>query len=526
MLNLKQYSLRLSFVFTLLVAAWLVQPVISYAQNKADAESHATKLKRILPADTTIITTHKVTVDGKTVPYKAIVGTMPVWGGQDSIPKAEVFYVYYKRTDVKNEDTRPIMISFNGGPGTGNLWMHLGYTSPVRLKVSENGWPVQPYGVVPNHHSILDVTDIVYISPVNTGYSRILNNGKPSDFFGVNEDTKYLSAWISSFVSRYNRWNSPKFIIGESYGTTRVSGLAGVLQDTQDMYLNGVILQGQCGMGERGSRWMRTALKLPYYTSTAWYFKKLPADLQSQDFKDIMAQVEKFTIHKYLPAAALGGSISETKEQKIAAQVAKYSGLSKQFVLNYNLLVPTSAFWKELLRDQGKMIGRLDSRYVGVDPTNGGARPSYSAEIAAWNHAFVPAINSYLRRDLNFKTNLAYKAWGNVRPWDRSNNHVWRQLEGAMLENPALRVLNQGGYYDGACDPFTAKYSLWHMDQSGTLQDRITIKEYQSGHMLYVRKKTMANGNNDIRQFIKNSIPKKGQPIKYKVNHVNLSGSK
>src|SRR5699024_4047998 len=283
--KLKQNGgLRRSFFLPRLVGGLLLGPTPSQAQNKTDVSSHVTTLKRVLPADTTVITTHKVTIDGKTVPYEAIVGTMPVWG-KDSIPKAELFYVYYKRTDVKNEDTRPIMISFAGGPGTGNLWMHLGYTGPMRLKVGENGWPVQPYGVEPNHYSVLDVTDIVYISPVNTGYSRMLNDGKPSDFFGVNEDIRYLSGWISSFMSRYERWNSPKFLIGESYGTTRVSGLAGALQGRQDMYLNGVILQGQCGMGESGARWLRSALKLPYYTATAWYFKKLRSEEHTSELQ-------------------------------------------------------------------------------------------------------------------------------------------------------------------------------------------------------------------------------------------------
>jgi carboxypeptidase C (cathepsin A) len=526
MLNLiKQHSIKLSFALIFLLGVGLITPGITYAQKKPHSHSHPKNLIQKLPADTTAISkNHQVTVNGKKVPYEVILGTMPYYG-KDGKPDASIFYVYYKRTDVKNKDNRPVLFSFNGGPGTGNLWMHLGYTSPKRLKVSPNGWPVQPYGVIDNHHSILDVTDIVYISPVNTAFSRMVNDGKKSEFFGVNQDIDYLSDWIDLFLSRYNLWDSPKFLIGESYGTTRVAGLAGKLQGSHDIYLDGVILQGQCGMGEKGSPWFRKALKLPYYTSTAWYYKQLPQDLQSQDLPDILPQVENFTIHKYLPAVALGGSISKDQKQKIAAQVARYSGLSKKFVLNNNLIIPTSAFWKELLRKKGKTIGRLDSRYVGIDNKNAGSRPEYNAELASWENAFAPAINNYLRDNLGFKTDLQYYVFGPVFPWDRSDNHVFKMLRKAMEENPALQVLNQGGYYDGACDYFSAKYALWHMDPSGKLKNRIEVKGYQSGHMLYIRKKTMIQGTKDLRQFIINSIPKKGVPIKYKdVDRKNLGG--
>jgi carboxypeptidase C (cathepsin A) len=524
MLNLiKQHSVKLSFVFGFLLSVCLMTPGITYAQKKSHHQSNSAKITQKLPADTTVVSkNHQVTINGKKVPYEIILGTMPYYG-KDGKPDASIFYVYYKRTDVKNKDKRPILISFNGGPGTGNLWMHLGYTSPKRLKISPNGWPVQPYGVEDNHHSVLDVTDIVYISPVNTGFSRMINDGKKDEFFGVQEDIDYLSDVVDLFLSRNHLWNSPKFLIGESYGTTRVSGMAGKLQGAHDIYLDGVILQGQCGMGEKGSPWFRKALKLPFYTATAWYYKQLPQDLQSQDLSDILPEVEDFTIHKYLPAVALGGSMSNDKKQAMAQKIARYSGLSKKFVLNNNLTVSPSSFWKELLRDQGKTTGRLDSRYVGIDSKNAGSRPEYSAELTSWENSFAPAINSYLRNDLGFKTDLQYYVFGPVYPWDRDHGTVYKMLRKAMEENPALQVLNQGGYYDGACDYFGAKYALWHMDPSGKLKDRIINKDYQSGHMLYVRQKTLKQGLNDLRKFITNSIPKEGQPIKYKdVDRVDL----
>jgi len=472
--------------------------------------------QRTLPPDTSVTTTHQITINGQKVPYEVTVGTLPVYG-KDGKADASVQYTYYRRTDVKDESNRPIMISFNGGPGTGSLWMHLGYTSPKRLKVSDDGYPVQPYGVEDNPHSILDATDLVYVNPVNTGFSRILNDGKKKQFFGVNADINYLADWIDLFISRKGRWNSPKYLIGESYGTTRVAGLAGKLQSAHDIYLDGVILQGQCGIGELPSRSSRTssALKLPYYTSTAWYHKQLPQDLQSKDLTEILPEVNDFTIQKYIPAVTRGGSINQNEKQQIAKQVARYSGLSVQFVLDHNLVVPNSAFWKELLRDQEKTIGRLDSRYLGIDKMNGGSRPDYNAELSSWENSFTPAINHYLRDELGFKTDLQYYVFGPVHPWNRDDNHVGDMLRRAMEENPALHVLNQQGYYDGACDVLTAKYALWQMDSSGKLKDRIKFISYKSGHMLYVRNKQMIKGNNDIRQFIENTVPQKGQPIKY-----------
>lgn len=488
-------------------------------------EVYAQEIMQKLPADTSVVSTHSITIKGETVPYKVIVGTLPVFG-EDGKPDAALQYVYYVRTDVKNKETRPLMISFNGGPGTASLWMHIGYTSPKRLKVSENGWPVQPYGVEDNHYSILDVTDILYVNPVNTGFSRILNDGKKEQFFGVNEDIRYLSAWIDLFVSRYHRWQSPKFLIGESYGSVRVAGLAGALQGRYDMYLNGVILQGNCIDVVQGGNLVTSVLKLPFFSTTAWYYKQLPAELQAMTLDELNAEVNKFTIDTYLPAVVRGGSLSQAEKEAIAEKVAYYGGISKQFVLDYNLLVPVSAFWKELLRDQGKTVGRLDSRYVGIDSKNAGTRPEYSAELTSWENSFAPAMNSYLRDDLGFNLDMRYNVFGPVYPWNDENNRVVEMLRTAMQENPTLHLLNQQGYFDGACDVLTARYTLWQLDRSGKLADRIDFTAYESGHMLYIRDESMIKGNEELRQFIEKSIPEEGEPIKYQdVERVDLGST-
>lgn len=494
-----------------------------WAQSK---KSDTIGPERALPADTTITSTHSVTIRGKNIPYETTVGTLPVYG-EDGKTIASLFYTYYRRSDVKNTENRPLLISFNGGPGAASLWMHIGFTSPKRLKISEDGFPVQPYGIEDNHSSVLDATDIVYVNPVNTGFSRMLNDGKREDFFGVQEDLNYLSDWIGTFISRYKRWKSPKFLIGESYGTTRVAGLAGRLQGAHNLYINGVILHSQCGMGQPGTvTGMHTPvsniLKLPYYTSTAWYFKQLDSSFQNQRLEDFIGEVEDFTINQYIPAIMKGGALSAAEKEELAGKIARYAGVSKAFVLENNLSIPANAFWKELLRDQSLTTGRLDSRYTGLDSKNAGVGPEYSPEYDSWKHSFTPAINSYLRDDLGFDTDIEYKVAGDVRPWNNENGITADLLRRAMQQNPALRVLNQAGYYDGACDAFGAKYALWQMDAGGKLQDRIEYKEYQSGHMIYIRNKTLVEATDDLRDFILNAIPKEGAPIKYDVETMDL----
>lgn len=472
--------------------------------------------KRELPADTAITSTDEVTVKGQNIPYSVTVGTQPVYG-EDGEADAALFYTYYRRTDVEDTDTRPIFVSFNGGPGAGSLWMHLGYTSPKRLKISDEGYPVQPYGVEDNPHSIIDVADIVYVNPVNTGLSRILNDGEREQFFGVNEDIAYLADWIDTFISRQGRWESPKYLIGESYGTPRVSGLAGQLQGRHWMFLNGVILVSPTGLGlePEGPSPRSSVLKLPYYTAAAWYHEQLPSDLQNKDLTDLLPEVEEYTIEEYLPALSHGGFIDDSRRQEVARQVARYSGLSEEFVLDYNNAVPSSAFWKELLRDEGFTIGRLDSRYKGIDKSDGGDRYDYPAEYSSWKHAFTPAINHYVDEVLGFETDLQYMVSGDVRPWNRDGNETGEMLRQAMAENPYLKVMVQSGYYDGATDYFSAKYVMWNIDPSGKMQDRFRFEGYRSGHMMYLRTEDLATSNEDIREFIRESTPSQGAPAQY-----------
>ena len=481
-----------------ITSLFLLVILISYAQ-------------RPLPIDTMIVTSHTATIKGNSISYTATAGMQPVWDENGKVT-ASLFYTYYERTNVKNRETRPLIISFNGGPGSASVWMHVAYTGPKILKIDNEGYPIQPYGVKDNPNSILDVADIVFVNPVNTGYSRMVEDdkgmmAKKETFFGVNEDIKYLAEWINTFVTRKNRWESPKYIIGESYGGTRVMGLSLELQNSQWMYLNGVIMVSPADYKVlRVGGPVSSGISLPYFTAAAWHHKMLSPELQNKDLLDILPEAESFAVNTLIPALAKGGFISDIERKNVAQKMAYYSGLNQKVILQHNLDVPTSFFWKDLLRERsGHTIGRLDSRYLGIDKIEAGDSPDYNAELTSWLHSFTPAINVYLREHLNFKTDIKYNLFGSVRPWNNDNDNTRDNLRQAMAQNPYLHVMTQSGYYDGATTYFSAKYSMWQIDPSGKMKDRFTFKGYRSGHMMYLRNEDLITANDDLREFIKKS---------------------
>ena len=488
----------------------IIGTLISYGQQT-----------RKIPVDTLVKTTHNTTIKGVSLSYTAETGTQPVWDTNGD-PIATLYYTYYTRNNVKNRASRPLIISFNGGPGSASVWMHVAYTGPRILNIDDEGYPLQPYGFKSNPNSIIDVADIVFVNPVNTGYSRMVSgkDGKIPDrkqFFGINEDIKYLAEWVNTFVSRKNRWESPKYIIGESYGGTRVMGLSNELQSNQWMYLNGVILVSPADYNAYNTDGQPeySSLDLPYKAAAAWYHKMLPPALQNKDLTDILPEVESYAINTLMPAIAKGGFISDDERNRVAEKMSYYTGLNKKVILQHNLVVPNRFFWKELLRDKtGQTIGRLDSRYLGIDRMEAGMQPDYSAELTSWLHSFAPAINHYIKNELKFDTDIKYNMFGPVHPWNDDNNTTRDDLRKAMATNPYLHVLNQSGYYDGATTYFTAKYTLSQIDPSGKLKDRMSFKGYRSGHMMYLRKEDLIKANDDLREFIKKSSAN-GKAAKY-----------
>lgn len=487
------------YIRPILLAAFVQAALLLPASTDAQESNGTSALD--FPTDSAVVSQHVVDIGGVAVPYTAEVGYQPVWN-EDGVVVASLFYTYYQRSDVQDRDSRPLMVSFNGGPGSGSLWMHIGYTGPRMLRIDDEGYPVMPYGMADNPNSILDATDIVYVNPVNVGYSRMVGEQDRSMFFGVNEDVRYLSDWIRTFVTRHERWPSPKYLIGESYGTTRASGLARELQGSEWMYLNGVVLVSPTGLGVDRAGPVRDALYLPNYTATAWYHGRLEPSLQERDLDDVLAEVEVWTLDTYLPALARAGSLEPSARQRIAQEAARWAGVSADWYLNHNLRPSVGEFRKELLRQDGYTVGRLDARYKGRDRENAGDSYDYDPALSAWNQAFSPAINHYYRTELGWTTDLQYYLFGPVRPWNRDGDQTGESLRQAMAENPYLHLFVQSGYYDGGTDYFSAKYTMWNLDPAGLLQERMRFAGYRSGHMMYLRADDRITSNQDIRDFI------------------------
>jgi carboxypeptidase C (cathepsin A) len=488
--------LTLFFAFALISLPGGAQETPSSGEGKAGQEAE------LLP-DEPVFTQHRIHIGDQTISYTTEVGWLPI--REDGKITAKMCYIAYTRDGIDDPATRPLLFSFNGGPGTASVWMHLGYTGPRRVVYDDNGFALRPPGgLEDNPHSVLDAADIVYIDPIATGYSRMVEGEELHKYHGTLTDIQSVAEFIRLYILRENRWMSPKFIIGESYGTTRASGLAGHLVQQHRIYLNGVILVSMTGLNVEQGGDISFATSLPQLTATAWYHRQLSDDLQSRAIRDVLDEVEAFAMGDYLSALVKGDRLEERERDEVARGVARYTGLTPEYVVSTNLRISTRRFWKELLRDQRLTVGRLDSRYLGVDRDAAGENPEYDPDMADWNGAFSDAVNRYLREELRYETDLEYNVWGPVRPWRRDPSvNVGEMLRQAMRNNPYLKVLIQGGYYDAATDYYSAIYTISHLQPGGELRDRFRFSFYESGHMMYLRKPDLANANNDLRDFIR-----------------------
>ena len=448
-----------------------------------------------------VTTNHIQKINNKELSYTATTGFLPyVKNERDTV--INIHFTYYQSNHEKAEN-RPLLISFNGGPGSASVWMHLAYTGPYKLNIDDEGFPIQPYGYSENPYSVLDVTDILYVNPVNTGYSRFANDKVPEkDYYGIYEDITYLSEWLNMFLTKFKRWKSPKYLIGESYGTTRVAGIVNQMQNAHWAYFNGVILVSPTELGIERNGPVKIANRIPYYTAVAWFHKKLKPEYLNKNLDEVLELSEKFAINELLPALTLGGSLSKVQLQNIASKMASLTGLKESYVTDSYLDVPTFEFWKELLRDDGFAIGRLDSRYKGLEESKIGESPSYYSAITSWLHAFAPAVNSYFDEKLKFNPGIKYNVFGSVQPWNRDNENTGLDLRTALAQNPFLNVMIQSGYYDGATNYFDAKYTMNQINRSDKFTDRINFITYKSGHMMYLRHEDLIKANQDIRDFI------------------------
>lgn len=456
------------------------------------------------------VTRHEVVIGGETIRYTARAGsmTLPDYEGK---PKADVFYVAYTRDDADDPASRPITFAFNGGPGSSSVWLHLGALGPRRVLMDDEGNPLPPpYRLVPNEHAWLDLTDLVFIDPVGTGYSRAVEGESAKQFHGLDEDIRWMGDFIRLWTTQNRRWASPKFLAGESYGTTRAAGLAGYLQDTHGMYLNGIVLISpvlnfqtiRFDTGNDTPYW----LYLPTYTATAWHHGRLPSDLQA-DLGAALAESERFASNDYLVALARGDQLTREERDAVIVELARLTGLSEAFIEQSNLRIRIGEFCKELLRDEGRTVGRLDSRFKGIDRRGTGDGFDYDPSYAAIQGPYTATLNDYVRRELGYENDHPYEILtGRVHPWSYGSAEnryadVADTLRAAMTKNPDLRVLVASGYYDLATPYFAADYTVAHLGLDPTLRGHIAQTYYRSGHMMYIRLEDLATLKADVADF-------------------------
>ncbi len=465
------------------------------------------------PAGVQVVKTkHAITIAGKVINYTATTGYMHMKADTGKV-LAKIFFTYYSKDD-EDGAKRPVTFTFNGGPGSASLWLHMGGVGPKRVVLKDDGTATAaPYSYIPNEFSWLDKTDLVFIDPVSTGYSRAV--GEPaSKYHGYVEDIKSVGDFVRNFLGRYDRWASPKFLAGESYGTTRAAGLSKFLQDEHRIYINGVILiSAVLNFGTNDynvGNDLPRALYIPSYTAAAWYHKKLAPALLARPIADVLKESEQWAIGPYATALIKGGWMSEAEKSAIAEKMAYYTGLSKELCLQANLRVEENRFYKALRRSDGLSVGRLDARFTGRNLDDAGEYVDFDPSFANIDGPFTATINDYLSRELKFTEEKGYNVFGEVYPWSYKNVqnkylNVAESLRDAMAKNPNLKVYLGCGYYDFATPYFTAVYDIEHMFLRPEQRSRVDIKYYESGHMYYIHKPSLIQFKKDIDSFFDSS---------------------
>jgi len=456
-----------------------------------------------IAGDDLSVTKHAIEIKGASLRYTATAGTFLI-KDEEGKPKANFFFTAYTKDGIKEYSRRPVTFVFNGGPGSASAWLHMGAVGPRKPLFSDKGFPLDaPWQLVDNEYTLLDITDIVCLDPVSTGYSRAVPGEDPKQFHGTFEDVESVGDFIHLYITRNERWISPKFILGESYGTNRAAGLSGYLQGRgAGMYLNGIILVSCTSLGAMISPDMGCILDLPHYTATAWYHKKLPEDLLKKDLHVIIDEAEKFALGEYNLALIKGNKLPEKEKADIVNKLAKYTGLTPQYIINSNLRITVERFRKELLRNEHKTVGRLDSRYKGVDKDSAGENYEYDPANAAIYGPIPTLFNHYIRTELKYKNDITYAISGSVRPWNRSNENLAEILRKEMNKNKYLNVFLASGYYDGCTRYFRSDYLFSHLGLNGEFKDRFKTGYYEAGHMMYIHKPSHAKFKKDIAEFI------------------------
>ncbi len=460
--------------------------------------------------DRAVTTRHEVTVGGVRHTYTATAGTLPIrLDGDDEEAQGEIFYIAYRLDGDHAPEDRPLTFSFNGGPGSSSVWLHLGALGPRRVRMlADGGLPAPPYELVDNEFSWLDLTDLVFIDPVGTGFSRPTTEEDGVRFWGLQQDIRSVGEFVRLYLTRTERWASPLYVVGESYGTTRAAGLAGYLVNRSGIAFNGVMLVSTV-LNFQGSRF-REGNDLPYltffptYVATAWYHGALRDEWES--LEALLAEAREWAYETYWPALARGDTLSAEERSQVVDDLARFTGLAPGYLEDTDLRIDAGRFRKELLRDRGRTVGRLDSRFLGRDRDDAGETYEYDPSMVAIRPPYTAAFNDYVRRELGYEDEKHY--WilgGGIGRWDFGLQNGFAEtqsaLRDAMLRNPYMKVFVASGYYDMATPFFGAEYTMNHLGVPGELRENITIAEYESGHMMYIDEPSLAKFKEDVAAF-------------------------
>ncbi|MEE8551403.1 MAG: peptidase S10 [Gemmatimonadota bacterium] len=495
------------------LTALMFGPALGWGQEAGRPENEVAP--KAPPEVPPVVTQHQIRAGGSTIRYTATAGYMPM-KDEDGELKANIFFVAYTRDDVGDVADRPLTFSFNGGPGSSSVWLHLGAIGPRRALMTDNGDPLPPpYELVDNQQTWLAFSDLVFIDPVLTGYSRPAPGEDKEQFHGVEEDVESVADFIRLYTTKYERWSSPKFLAGESYGTTRAAGLSGHLQERHGMYLNGIVLVSSV-LNFQTLRFavgndLPYVLFVPTYTATAWYHGQLADDLQV-DLERTLAEAREFALGDYSLALMKGADLSGAERHDIARRLARYTGLTPEYVERSDLRINIRRFVKELLRDEGRTVGRLDSRFKGMDRDDVGENYEFDPSYAAIRGTYTATLNAYVREELEYESDLPYEILsGRVRPWNwgsagRGYVNVAETLREAMSQNENLHVLVASGYYDLATPFFATEYTFSHLGGDPSLLTRVTQTYYESGHMMYIHRPSLEKLTAAVREFMHRAL--------------------
>lgn len=459
-------------------------------------------------------TQHQITIDGRPLTYWATAGMMPLKDDTGEI-EAEVFFIAYTLDSPNGDPRRPLTFAFNGGPGSSSIWLHLGALGPKRVDLNDDGtMPPPPFRLVDNEATWLPETDLVFIDPVGTGYSRAVTRAKAEEYWSYKTDIESVGEVIRLYLSRYGRWGSPLFLAGESYGTIRASGLAGHLID-RGIAFNGILLISATTSymtlwsGDYSGLDLPYSLFLPSFTATAWYHRQLPSDLQSRPLEDVVREVEQWALGEYLVALAKGDTLGDEERDRVAQQLARYTGLRPEYVEGSRLRVHIMRYCKELLRERRLTVGRLDSRFTGVDELAVTDMPDFDPSLTSPTAPFTAAFNDYVRSQLGYQSDREYETLSMTvnQKWKFDQNRqgfleTGKALRAAFARNPHMRVLVAWGYYDLATPYFAILYNVSHMGLEPDWRANLHFAGYEAGHMMYIDRAARAKFHEDVTSFI------------------------